>query len=59
MRKIEQVSGFTVPATDGCTDPFWSPEVTVNGLAGLKLPAADLSAIERDNALKLLPRLPH
>ena len=36
----------------------WSPETTIKGLASLKLSAADLQAIERDNALKLLPGLP-
>ena len=43
----------------GSDFPFWDPDVTVKGLAGLKLSAADLQAIERDNALKLLPNLPH
>jgi predicted TIM-barrel fold metal-dependent hydrolase len=43
----------------GTDFPFWAPEATIKGLADLKLPAADLQAIERDNALKLLPRLPH
>jgi predicted TIM-barrel fold metal-dependent hydrolase len=43
----------------GSDYPFWDPDVTVKGLAALKLSAADLAAIERDNALKLLPRLPH
>ncbi len=43
----------------GTDFPFWSPETTVKGLAGLKLSAADLQAIERDNALKLMPSLPH
>jgi predicted TIM-barrel fold metal-dependent hydrolase len=42
----------------GSDYPFWSPETTVKGLAELKLTAADLNAIERDNALKLLPGLP-
>lgn len=42
----------------GSDFPFWDPEVTIKGLAGLKLSAADLQAIERDNALKLLPNLP-
>jgi predicted TIM-barrel fold metal-dependent hydrolase len=39
----------------GSDFPFWQPETTIKGLAGLKLSAADLQAIERDNALKLLP----
>jgi predicted TIM-barrel fold metal-dependent hydrolase len=43
----------------GSDYPFWAPETTIDGLAGLKLSAADLRAIERDNALKLLPELPH
>ena len=43
----------------GTDFPFWAPEITIKGLAGLKLAAADLQAIERDNALKLLPGLPH
>jgi len=42
----------------GTDFPFWAPETTIKGLAGLKLAAADLQAIERDNALKLLPGLP-
>ena len=42
----------------GTDFPFWSPETTIKGLAGLKLSAADLQAIERGNALKLLPGLP-
>jgi predicted TIM-barrel fold metal-dependent hydrolase len=42
----------------GSDFPFWDPDVTIKGLAGLKLSAADLQAIERDNALKLLPKLP-
>jgi len=42
----------------GSDFPFWDPDITIKGLAGLKLSAADLQAIERDNALKLLPKLP-
>ena len=42
----------------GTDFPFWSPETTIKGLAGLKLSAADLRAIERDNALRLLPGPP-
>jgi predicted TIM-barrel fold metal-dependent hydrolase len=41
----------------GSDYPFWSPETTIKGLAGLRLSAADLQAIERDNALKLMPGL--
>ena len=43
----------------GSDYPFWSPETTVKELASLKMSDADLKAIERDNALKLLPGLPH
>src|SRR5215203_5852507 len=42
----------------GTDFPFWAPDITIKGLAALKLAAADLQAIERDNALKLLPGLP-
>lgn len=41
----------------GSDYPFWDPDVTVKGLAALKLSAADLAAIERENALRLLPGL--
>ena len=41
----------------GTDYPFWSPETTIKGLAALNLSAADLAAIERGNALKLLPAL--
>src|SRR5262249_7733546 len=43
----------------GSDYPFSSPEINVKGLVELNLPAADLQAIERDNALRLLPGLPH
>ena len=43
----------------GTDFPFWPPDTTIKGLAALKLSAADLRAIERDNALRLLPGLPH
>jgi predicted TIM-barrel fold metal-dependent hydrolase len=48
-----------VPAPNllfGSDYPFWAPDVTIAGLAGLKLDPADLAAIERDNALGLLSR---
>jgi predicted TIM-barrel fold metal-dependent hydrolase len=41
----------------GSDFPFWSPHETVAGLAGLGLPAPELAAIERGNALALLPGL--
>jgi predicted TIM-barrel fold metal-dependent hydrolase len=41
----------------GSDYPFWTPEITIKGLAGLKLSASDLAAIERNNALALLPGL--
>src|SRR5258708_5311924 len=42
----------------GSDYPFWEPEVTVSTLGEMGLSPADLKAIERDNALRLLPRLP-
>jgi predicted TIM-barrel fold metal-dependent hydrolase len=42
----------------GTDFPFWAPDTTIKGLAALELSAADLQAIERDNALKLMPGLP-
>jgi 6-methylsalicylate decarboxylase len=41
----------------GSDYPFWHPQVTVDGLAALNLAATDRRAIERDNALTLLPKL--
>jgi predicted TIM-barrel fold metal-dependent hydrolase len=43
----------------GSDFPFWKPEETIEGLHGLNLPAADLAAIDRGNALRLMPNLPH
>jgi predicted TIM-barrel fold metal-dependent hydrolase len=42
----------------GSDYPFWDPEVTVKTLGEMELSPADLRAIERDNALRLLPGLP-
>jgi len=41
----------------GTDFPFWSPHETITALDGLSLPAAELAAIERGNALALLPGL--
>jgi predicted TIM-barrel fold metal-dependent hydrolase len=41
----------------GTDFPFWKPEETIDGLTGLKLSDADLAAIERGNALRLMPGL--
>jgi 6-methylsalicylate decarboxylase len=41
----------------GTDFPFWSPQEAITGLAGLSLSPAELTAIERGNALALLPRL--
>jgi 6-methylsalicylate decarboxylase len=41
----------------GTDFPFWAPETAVTGVADLKLDAKDTAAVERDNALRLLPRL--
>jgi 6-methylsalicylate decarboxylase len=43
----------------GTDFPFWSPHEAVAGLAGLKLAPSELDAIERGNALALLPDLRH
>ena len=42
----------------GTDYPFWKPDETIHELAALKLDAADLAAIERGNALALMPGLP-
>jgi predicted TIM-barrel fold metal-dependent hydrolase len=42
----------------GSDYPYGRVGATVGGLVRLNLPAADLRAIERDNALALLPSLP-
>lgn len=41
----------------GTDFPFWSPHETIAALADLGLSASDLKAIERGNALSLLPNL--
>ena len=41
----------------GSDYPYWTPDVTLAALAGLGLSTADRRAIERDNALRLFPRL--
>jgi predicted TIM-barrel fold metal-dependent hydrolase len=41
----------------GSDFPFWDPQVTVDGVRALNLSAADLAALERDNALRILPTL--
>jgi predicted TIM-barrel fold metal-dependent hydrolase len=41
----------------GTDFPFWSPHETVEALEKLSLPATELAAIERGNALALLPGL--
>jgi predicted TIM-barrel fold metal-dependent hydrolase len=41
----------------GTDYPFWAPELAIDALAALKLNAADLAAIERGNALRLLPNV--
>ena len=41
----------------GSDYPFWEPKVTSGNLAKLNLSPDDLRAIERDNALRLLPGL--
>jgi predicted TIM-barrel fold metal-dependent hydrolase len=43
----------------GTDFPFWDPAINIQGLAALNLDAAALAGIERGNALKLLPSLPH
>ena len=53
LREIAPVSRLLF----GSDYPFWSPQTTIAGLAELQLDAADLAAIERGNALALLPKL--
>jgi predicted TIM-barrel fold metal-dependent hydrolase len=42
----------------GSDYPFRAATEAVEGLADYKFDAADLRAIDRDNALKLMPQLP-
>jgi 6-methylsalicylate decarboxylase len=55
LREIAPVSQILF----GTDYPFWSTESAVKGLAGLGLAADELAAIERGNALRILPRLAH
>jgi predicted TIM-barrel fold metal-dependent hydrolase len=41
----------------GTDYPFWAPDTTISGLAALKLKPDDLAAIERGNAMRLMPGL--
>jgi 6-methylsalicylate decarboxylase len=41
----------------GSDYPFWSPDLAISGLRDMGLDADALAAIERGNALKLLPKL--
>ena len=41
----------------GSDYPFWSPDLAISGLRDMGLDADGLAAIERTNALKLLPKL--
>jgi predicted TIM-barrel fold metal-dependent hydrolase len=41
----------------GSDYPYWEPAITTDGLAKLGLSATDVAAIERGNALRLLPRV--
>jgi predicted TIM-barrel fold metal-dependent hydrolase len=42
----------------GTDFPFWQPEEAIEGLESLNLSAADQAAIDRGNALRLMPGLP-
>jgi predicted TIM-barrel fold metal-dependent hydrolase len=42
----------------GSDYPFWSPDLAISGLRDMGLDADGLAAIERTNALQLLPKLP-
>jgi predicted TIM-barrel fold metal-dependent hydrolase len=53
---VRQLAGIS-QLLFGTDYPFFPPDRTVNGLAELGLGPGDLRAIERDNALALLPRL--
>ncbi len=41
----------------GSDYPFWAPQVTIDGIMRLGLTAKEIAAIERDNALALVPTL--
>ena len=41
----------------GTDYPFWAPDTTISGLSALKLKPDDLAAIERGNAMRLMPGL--
>jgi len=41
----------------GTDYPFWAPDTTISGLSTLKLKPDDLAAIERGNAMRLMPGL--
>ena len=53
---IRQLAGIS-QLLYGTDFPYWPSETTGAGLAQLGLAAAELRAVERDNALRLLPRL--
>lgn len=49
-----------VPASHllfGTDMPFWRPEEALEALKQIRIPAVDISAVERNNALRLLPGL--
>jgi len=41
----------------GTDFPFWSPQVAISGLEAFGLPASERRAIERENALAMMPQL--
>jgi predicted TIM-barrel fold metal-dependent hydrolase len=53
---IRQLAGIS-QLLYGSDFPFWSPQLTADALAKLGLTPGEMRAVERDNALRLLPRL--
>jgi predicted TIM-barrel fold metal-dependent hydrolase len=53
---VREMAGIT-QLLHGTDFPYWETGITAKGLAALGLPAAELAAVERENALRLMPSL--